>query len=303
MKAFFRFLIRKALTRPIWTWETKRSYPIRDKVFDLPPVALSTDQDALHLVVLTTPDRLNNAAWAAWSLARNLERPPRLTLVIDGTPDPSLIERIRKLLPGMGTEDATEISQRIAHDAPSVSTYARSHPLGRKLAAILHFHESSHVLYSDDDILAFRPLTEIDAALRDGVPVNRYMREHGGNMAVDPCISQGALANGMSWVTDLNAGFAMVRRNSLDPKLCERVLAASPPSDGWFAETLLFAVLLARSPHQPFPDTTYITNTQRQFYFEQDVDYDKIVLRHFVTPVRHLMYSRGMPILSRSSLS
>ena len=54
---------------------------------------------------------------------------------------------------------------------------------------------------------------------------------------------------------------------------------------------------MKQSGAKPLPRKRYVVSTQRQFYFEEDVDYDQMSLRHFVTPVRHLMYSKGMPKL------
>jgi hypothetical protein len=49
------------------------------------------------------------------------------------------------------------------------------------------------------------------------------------------------------------------------------------------------------------PEARYVVSARRQFYWEGDVDYDAIVARHFITPVRHVMYRKGMPIILEQS--
>ena len=51
----------------------------------------------------------------------------------------------------------------------------------------------------------------------------------------------------------------------------------------------------------PLDQYCYVISTKRQFWLDQDVDYDRICTRHFTGPVRHLMYSRGYGYLLREA--
>src|SRR5687768_8496786 len=76
-------LLRKCLTKPIWTWERNRPYPIRRKIFGLParPVAGTA---AVKLAVLTVPDGIADAAWTARSLLQEIPVDLGLIVVVDG---------------------------------------------------------------------------------------------------------------------------------------------------------------------------------------------------------------------------
>jgi hypothetical protein len=63
---------------------------------------------------------------------------------------------------------------------------------------------------------------------------------------------------------------------------------------------MLIAALLAKVPSQVLPNSSYVVSTQRQFDHVANVKYEQITLRHFVGPVKHLMYLRGMPHLIES---
>ena len=65
----------------------------------------------------------------------------------------------------------------------------------------------------------------------------------------------------------------------------------------YFCEVYRNSFILHLIAPSYLPRSRYVVSAQRQFYFEEDVCYDQIAVRHFITPVRHLMYSKGMPKL------
>ena len=76
-------MFRKLLTQPVWNWETKRSYPIRQRHSLLPPITVSPSSS--RLAVLTTPAALPDALLAAWSWFRFLQTEGfELHLAVDG---------------------------------------------------------------------------------------------------------------------------------------------------------------------------------------------------------------------------
>ena len=53
------------VTKPVWWWERTRSFSIRSRYQQLPP--LPVEGGRLRFVVLTAPETLNDALWTAWS--------------------------------------------------------------------------------------------------------------------------------------------------------------------------------------------------------------------------------------------
>jgi|GEM_PF-2380688 len=296
MTAVLENVARRVITKPLWYWETRRPYSIREQVFGLPAFRSASEAN-FTLAVLTTPRTVNNAAWSLYSMCQSLSSPPRLHLIIDGTLSSVRVSQLTTLFPGISMTTTKNHLAAVAAQVPALLQLARTHPMAGKMAAILDLQRTGNILFSDDDILAFKPMPEINDAIAQQTPFVLYLREQAaGAVQEEPSIKVGLQRLRLDWVKDINVGLMWMPCGTLDLELCERILAVSPEVRTWFPDTMLLAGLLARKPHQVLPDS-YVVTTQRQFYFEKDVDYDEITLRHFVGPVRHLMYGRGMPKL------
>lgn len=295
-------LVRSIVTRLVWQWDNKRSYPIRDEVFEFPPVITSQDILSVRLVVLTTPSRINNAAWTARSIIANVKCNLALTFVIDGEVSSVASARLGTVFPAAEIVTAQKMLESIIPKCPSLAKLAEYHPMGKKVAILLETQRHGPVLYSDDDVLAFKPLQEIDALIDAGSLRAGYLHTPDHGTSVEPSIMEAARSLNLSWLDAINVGFMLLPQNSLDSGLCEKILKNAQRVETWFPDTMLIATLLKQVESQPLPTTTYVTNVQRQFWGEKDVDYSNICLRHFVTPVRHLMYARGMPLVKEARL-
>ena len=251
------------------------------------------------LAVLTTPRTANNAAWTLYSLLKHLDTPVAVHLVVDGTLSTQRTAQFSALFPGLTVSTTRDHLARLAVRAPALLRLAETHPMAGKMAAILNLQARGHLLFSDDDVLAFRPMSEVNQAMANQDAKALYLREQAaGSVQEEPSIKVGLQKLGLDWVKDINVGLMWLPRGTLELELCERILTVSPEVQTWFPDTMLLAGLLARKPHQVLPDS-YVVTTQRQFYSERDVDYDQITLRHYVGPVRHLMYKHGMPKLRK----
>ena len=109
-----------------------------------------------------------------------------------------------------------------------------------------------------------------------------------------------ALALGLTPRHGLNGGLQLLSRGCLDLNLAARLLAARSDAASWFTEQTLLALLMPKAA-EPLPPERYVISTRRQFYWETDVDYDAIAIRHFTGPVRHVMYLSGLPRLEREA--
>jgi hypothetical protein len=286
--------VRKLFTRPVWWRERNRRYPIRSQFGQLPPIPVQ--QAARLLVVLCIPETLQDAMWAAWSWYRFLHNQRfELRILIDGgIPEPGAAVA-RELFPGIRILGVEAAVSSLLVSSPALAAFFRAHPLGKKLALILALSQEYSILYSDHDVLAFNPPVELLANIDAGLPC--FMEEeHEGNL--DAALLERCSALGLRHFNKFNSGLLFVPRGALNPQLAEEILLTGRRiSASWFTEQTVLNVLLRRANAISLPRGKYVISTRRQFYFEEDVDYRKIVARHFTGTVRHVMYKFGMPIL------
>lgn len=295
---------RRLLTKPVWWWERRQRHPIREWIWNLPPLVTTPDATTT-VAILTATTHVTDAAWAARSLLCGLRNPVRLCVLLDdrelsaAARDEFLEQtqpRVSALFPGAELLPATSLADSLAADAPTVAAYGRAHPMGLKLAAVLALQRAGHLLYSDADVLAFAQLAEIDAAIAAGGPPLHLQCV--AETSSDAIVAARVRERGWSGCASMNAGFVFVPKNALALNDAEEILRGLDFSRlGWFAETTVFSALMRRAGAQPLPRARYVVSPRRQFYFEEDLDYAALTLRHFVTPVRPLMYARAMPLL------
>ena len=296
-------LINKCFTKPIWWWEKRRQYPIREKIFKLPigPVCPWDKEPArpCTLVICATPTTLSDAAWAASSIIRNVQRKMGLVIVSEAFP-PERREQLLKLFPSVRllTDDEISITANPI-EFRHILRLGAYHPMGRKLLAILKLQQNSDIIFSDADVLAFQRLHEVEAALDSG-SIGLHVQDV--ELPLESESLRNAKSMGLVAHPRFSCGFMFIPRESLDTALADRLLDTNAEITSWFPDTMVLAFLMAKAGAKPLPDASYVQDVRRQFFNEIDVDYDQIALRHFVGPVRHLMYSRGMPRVCRALL-
>lgn len=285
----------KLLTKPIWWWETNQKHSIREKVFDLSPISVNPDPSSV-LAVLTTPKTICDAAWAAQSLLRYLPPEMGLLIVVDGELSTVPVKNIKVLFPGVTLNQTRTFLEELRPIAPNVVKLGETNPMGRKLAISLCIQQKYNMVYSDSDVLCFGEMPELYQAVVDQSPA-MYIQDV-AELNADQSLLKRVKTLGYDYALTLNGGVQYIPRQSLRVDIAEELLDAQEHDPtSWFVEQTVLAVLMKQAGAKALPKSTYVVSAQRQFYFEKDVDYDQIALRHFITPVRHLMYSKGMPRL------
>lgn len=287
-------LLRKLLTKPVWLWER---YVAARRVAPPPFAPLRVNVARPLIVIQTTPKTFNNSLWTACSLMMHTRKSFGLMIVLDAERWPSAwAAQAQKLFPGVSLRTTHEVMSDIPASTPSLLKYAHAHPLGRKLATIFTLNQNQPIIFSDDDILAFAPLEELAAWGAHPAQAWILTEEKTG---IDPVLEKRAQAMSLKAPKHFNSGLMALPEGYLSPERAEKLMDGIPPASlSWFAETTVLAHQLAEAT--PLPGDTYIVNCQRQFFFETDVDYGKIKLRHFVGPVRHLFRLRGVPAFTHS---
>lgn len=293
-------ILRRSTTKPVWWFERKRPYPIRSTWSNLPPVPVSTNSN-LKLLVLATPHACNEAAWCCWSWAKNCGIAHALELRIDGTCDERFAKRLSAVVPGTMTS-SIRIRDEDWSEYPHLLKLARSHPLGRKLLTLLDEQTRSDLLYADFDVLLFRRPENLVAQIKKR---QACYNQEGATPAYDSSVLKSGSGMGLKPSDRLNSGLLYIPKCSFSLEIAERLIATKSPtqSSRWFVEQTVVAFLMQVAGGVPLDVANYVVNTTRQFYWQQDVDYDQIHTRHFTGPVRHLMYSKGYKSLLNQALS
>lgn len=295
---FSEFVIKKLLTRPIWWWERRRSYPVRSQFDRLPPVAVKKAEK--RFVVLTTSAAFEDALWSAWSWYRYLHRGQfELRIVIDGEIAQAEESAARRLFPGVQFDRAATIVADLGRSQPALESFLQQHPLGKKLGLLLALSQQSSFLYCDHDVQAFNSPDEILELIEKGTPfyLEEEYRSH-----LDAVIVERAESLGLGYISRLNSGLLYVPKGAISVDLAVQLLAGwRPPMTSWYTEQAVISILMCQARASPLPGNRYVVSNRRQFYWEKDVDYSAIAARHFTGTVRHVMYGKGMPELLRQA--
>ncbi|MGB0063094.1 MAG: hypothetical protein WBP85_01500 [Terracidiphilus sp.] len=286
--------IGKLTTKPYWWWERKRSYPIRSRYDRLPP--LPVKQGTRRFVVLTTPDTMSDALWAAWSWYRYLrDEDCSLQITVDGVISEDQREAASRLFPGILIDSAQWACEYVCARVPGIQYFVDSYPTGRKLALILALADREPLIYCDCDVLAFKRPDELFALMNRNFPAY-FAEDVDGTRDMQVAVRAEQL--GLNYIPSFNSGFLYVPKGALSIRLAGQILATwRAPGESWYAEQTVLSFMLRQLHAEPLPPSHYVVNIRRQFYWEPDVDYASIVARHFTGPVRHVMYKYGMPIL------
>lgn len=291
-------MVRRILTKPVWWWERNRSYPVRECHRTLPP--LPVERGHRHFVILVTPNALNDALWAAWSWYRHL-RPEDfdLQIAVDGKLRESEIAIVQKLFPGILVYDVNPLLIPLCQQWPALDAFLRHYALGRKLGLLLALSQRHSFLFSDHDVLAFNPPAEMLSYVERDLPCY-IQEEREGNY--DPAIIARSSQLGLECLDRFNSGLLNIPLNSLSIDVAAQLLSTwRPPGLTWFAEQTTLSVLMRLCNARALPSDRYVVSGRRQFYWQKDVDYDRIVARHFTGTVRHVMYGSGIPLILRQS--
>jgi len=119
--------------------------------------------------------------------------------------------------------------------------------------------------------------------------------------SVDQAIVDRSRQLGLEYDARFNSGLLYVPKGALAIDQAAQLLADWRPPVHWFTEQTVLNALMQHAHAQPLPQERYVVSARRQFYWETDEDYGKIVARHFVSPVRHVMYRYGIPLILRQS--
>ncbi len=294
-------IIRKLTTKPIWYWERKRPYLSKFGWRRLPRLRVKCPSSSLKINILCTPNTCAEAVFSAWSWCNHLGHLFGVRIVVDGPVPHFLKVSALEIIEGLEIETVDELISPSLYSYPHLSAFGAQHPLGRKLLLLLSLQEHDGFLYSDNDVLVLNTPYELISACQKKISV--YNQESTG-ASFDHGLLAFALRHGALPASSFNSGLIYCSRHSLDISFADQMLSIKSTSNyTWFDEQTVLAILMNRVDAKPLSSSTYVVSARRQFFWEQDVDYGSIHVRHFTGPVRHLMYLKGYPMLLKAAVS
>jgi hypothetical protein len=288
----------RALNWRYAAWQRNRPRWLRRRVFGFDPIPSGGD-GAARLAVLCTPRQFADGCWSAWSWMRFLAPRLRLALCVDGVVSAAQRRAAERLFPG---GEILEVPRVLAAQPPPSKAFAAflaRNWTARKLGLLLALQREGAVLYSDCDVLAFRPPSALLEIISAGAR-NAFMED--GEPCVDPWLRQEAQRLGLPLRETLNSGLLWIRERSLDPSVIEALLAGwRPEFNDHFSEQTLLAALFAATEAEPLPRDEYLVSSDGWSFWSRDLPCDRLTVRHYVGIVRHRMYSSALPFLARQA--
>lgn len=294
--------IKSEFLRPfdklIWSWETKIKQPIykhrlKRLLHNLPPIEMTGEK--CTLVILTTGDYFYEGILSAWSWARFLQDDCKLLFLVDGICEHSH-DDLKLIIPNSEVMSTSDFLQTNAPAFLKASSFVNQHTLGRKFACLLVLQSIESVIFSDGDVLVFNDPLDIKNLLGES---NALCYNQDLKNSVDPVVENIAHKCRVKMLENFNSGLLYVSKNTLNIELAENLLQEinQQTSSSWFTEQSLLNALFSHAGAKALPKEKYLVSFRGMFASEGDVDYQNIISRHFVTPIRFLFYTKGIPRL------
>ncbi len=289
-------LWKKLTTKPVWYLERHRNYAIRRLGANLP--SISCLPSGTTLAVLTTPSTFDDSLWSAWSWLRYLGDLVALKIVVDGQAANEQRELVSRLFPNGILITAEDQLKQSPVEGKNLEVFSQKYRLGRKVSLIISLQNEGPLLYSDYDVLVFGEPAEIRQAIVCASAEGLFNQQPLSG-AFDPLMTATGRALGLHCPEGFNSGLLWIPRQHLSMELADHLLRDWHPdsSHAWFTEQTVLGLLMSEKGAAALPPDRYVVTMQRQFYWEPDVDYDAIAVRHFIYPVRHVMHIKGQPWL------
>jgi hypothetical protein len=274
-----------------------KPYRVRNQIFSLAP--LSSGPRRGKLVVLCEPRTFNDGCWSAWSWLRFVREELHLHLFVDGMISNEQRSQFNRQFPGASLSCLPRFLEKNFNASPTFARFLDRYVYARKLALLTTLQRDGDFLYSDCDVVAFRRPDLVLEVIKGSVRSGLYMMELGSDYFVDPWIAEKAARIRLPHHRGLNSGLLWVLQDSLHVDVIERLLNDwNPKFSHRTAEQTILGVVMAVNSARPLPADVYVVSNDGMFFWQRDtVDYSRIIARHYVGNVRHLLYQTALPRL------
>jgi hypothetical protein len=203
-------------------------------------------------------------------------------VVSDGTHS----DRSRRLISGIDPSVVvSSIEEWVPEGVPTqLMPYFSEHPTGKQLRLIMCLPRNGPALYVDSDVLFFPGARSLSAFPSLPVAPAFYLMDC--QLAGDERLFRGPAEK----LLPVNTGVLFLCRK-LDWSLCIERLLELKGAPTFFTNQTATHLTMHANGAQPFEKGTFVLQLDDQFIYSDSYAGPKIVLRHYVNPVRHKFWT------------
>lgn len=215
------------------------------------------------------------------SFLRYVGIPQQFTVISDSSYSESNLKKLRAIHPCVETIAFSEFVQ--PNLPPAVFDYAKQNPMGKKLAIILSIPVEDVSLYVDSDVLFFPGAQELADLIVAPDQECYYLPD------AAQALDRRLLTTESEAENPVNGGFILFKRPLDWQPALDRFLSLKEPPN-YFSEQTVVHLTMHQNRALPLPTDRYIMARDDEFIYRDRYAGDRIVLRHYVSPVRHKLW-------------
>jgi hypothetical protein len=243
-----------------------RSLIVQDREIPAAVYALSCERDLPEQVA------------SIHSFLRHVGIPQKFTIISDGSYTEASIKLLYKIHPCLEVIPFQEFAETRLPQA--VYDYAEQNPMGKKLATLLSIPIAGATIYADSDILFFAGAKELINLVTANDRHSYYLPD--AAQALDLRL----LKDESEKINPVNGGLILLK-NRLDWSLAMERFLSLKESPNYFTEQTMVHLTMHQNNALPLGSEQYIMTRDDEFIYPDKYAGNKIVLRHYVSPVRH----------------
>lgn len=217
------------------------------------------------------------------SFLRHVGRPKSLTVITDGSHSDRSITLLKAIDPVVVIRPSGE---HLPSDLPeSFRNYVTTTQMGRQLGLIMTLPRNGPAFYMDSDILFFRGASDLVTDTAATTAPALYLAD------CQQCSADSRVLRGPEEAREpVNSGL-LVLRQPLDWSLAiQRFLELNSEPNFFTNQTLVHLVMHANGA-VPLDPVRYVLQLDDQFIYRDRYASRRLVLRHYVNPVRHKFWT------------
>ncbi len=240
-----------------------------------------TRQVPLSIYALSCERDLPEQVASIRSFIRYVGIPDTFTVVSDGSYTDSSCNLLRRIHPCV---QVILLQNFLRTDLPQcVLDYARLHPMGRKLSALMSIPVNGTTIYTDSDILFFPGGIDLINLSKSDDKYSLYLPDC--SMSLDERI----IYDDSEKSHPVNGGFILFR-HEFDWSFAIERLANLQEIPSYFTEQTIVHLTMHHNRGVPLCSNKYVLNVEDQFIYSDKFASKNIALRHYVSDVRHKLW-------------
>jgi hypothetical protein len=237
-----------------------------------------TRQVPINIYALSCERDLPEQVASIRSFIRYVGIPNKFTVISDGSYTESSCNLLRRIHPCV---EVVLLQNFVKIDLPQcVLDYAKLHPMGKKLSALMSIPIDGTTIYTDSDILFFPGGVDL---------INLSNSDNKYSLYLPDCsisLDERIIYDDSEKLNPVNGGFILFR-HELDWTFAIERLANLQEYPSYFTEQTIVHLTMHFNQGQPLCSKKYVLNVEDQFIYGDKSASKHIALRHYVNDVRH----------------